>query len=77
MRLPASRPLRTALLCLPLLALAAWFLFDANGFRQNIVYLLLLACPLLHVFMHRHHGRYAPHDEARPGSTEHRHHAEH
>jgi hypothetical protein len=47
-------------------AVAAWYLWAEH--RAHLLgalpYLILLACPLMHVFMHRgHHGRHHEHDE--------------
>lgn len=49
---------RTGLVILAFLAIAAFFLFTehrAHAFGI-LPYLLLLACPLLHLFMHGRHG---------------------
>jgi len=45
------------------LAIAAYFLITEHkahlsGYLYYLPYLLLLACPLLHVFMHGGHGRH-------------------
>ncbi len=49
---------RTGLVHLAFLAIAAFFLFTEH--RAHLFgilpYLLLLACPLLHLFMHGRHG---------------------
>ena len=47
-------------------AVAAWYLWAEH--RAHLLgalpYLILLVCPLMHVFMHRgHHGRHHEHDE--------------
>ena len=47
---------------LVLAAVAAWFLWAEH--RAHLLgalpYVLLLACPLMHVFMHRGHGGHGP-----------------
>jgi multisubunit Na+/H+ antiporter MnhG subunit len=46
--------------CLVLASVAAWFLWSEHRIHLlgALPYLVLLACPLMHVFMHRghHHG---------------------
>lgn len=46
------------------LAIAAFFLLSEHRAHALglLPYLLLLACPLLHIFMHRGHGRGHRHD---------------
>ncbi|HEX6315191.1 MAG TPA: DUF2933 domain-containing protein [Gemmatimonadaceae bacterium] len=45
------------LLLLGLAAAVAWLLFRHNAhLYQWLPFLILLACPLMHVFMHRGHG---------------------
>ena len=52
-----SRPLKTALLMVALVGGFYLLREHWNHLAGNWVYLLLLACPLMHVFMHRgHHG---------------------
>lgn len=47
------------------LAIAAFFLFSEH--RAHLLgalpFLLLLACPLMHLFMHHGHGAHGGHDE--------------
>jgi hypothetical protein len=48
------------------LAIAAYFLIaehraHLSGLLNYLPYLLLLACPLMHVFMHGKHGGHAAH----------------
>jgi hypothetical protein len=71
---------RFGLGCLVLAAVAGWFLWAEH--RAHLLgalpYLLLLACPLMHVFMHRghhghHHGSAAPDrpsDRKPPGTAD-------
>jgi hypothetical protein len=42
------------------LAIAAFFLWQEHGAHMLGVlpYLLLLACPIIHLFLHRGHGRH-------------------
>jgi len=53
---------------LGLVAIAAWFI--ATGHAAHVLsvlaWLALLACPLMHIFLHRHHGKHG-HDHAAPG----------
>jgi hypothetical protein len=48
-----------------LLAVAAFFLFTEHRAHLFGVlpYLLLLSCPLMHLFMHHGHGKHQHHDE--------------
>jgi hypothetical protein len=43
-----------------ILAVIGWFLFTQHGVHLFTVlpYLLLLACPFMHMFMHRGHGKH-------------------
>ena len=50
-----SRPLKTALLMIGLVGGFYLLREHWNHLAGNWVYLLLLACPLMHVFMHRGH----------------------
>ncbi|WP_374662249.1 DUF2933 domain-containing protein [Inhella sp.] len=57
---------RSAIAFLVMGAVAAWYLWAEH--RAHLLgalpYLILLVCPLMHVFMHRgHHGRHHEHDE--------------
>ena len=71
----------TGLALLGFLAIAAFFLFTEHRahFFGILPYLLLLACPLLHLFMHGKHGGHGgdhgdPAD--RPEAHRHRHHGD-
>ncbi len=46
------------------LAIAAFFLFSEHRAHAlgALPFLLLLACPLMHIFMHRGHGKGHRHD---------------
>lgn len=59
---------RTALFTFAFLAIAAFFLLSEHRAHTLGVlpFLLLLACPLLHVFMHRGHGGHGGHDQSEP-----------
>ena len=56
------------------LAIAIFFLWEEH--RAHILgalpYLLLLACPLLHLFMHRGHGRHGGAPSGHEGHGQHR-----
>jgi hypothetical protein len=60
---------RAALICVGFLAVAAFFLWSEH--RAHVFgalpYLLLLACPLMHLFMHRGHGHGRAGHDARRG----------
>lgn len=60
--------LRTNLALAGFLAIAAFFLFSEHRahFLGALPYLLVLACPFLHLFMHGGHGG-AGHDAPSPG----------
>lgn len=68
---------RAGLWLLAFLAIAAFFLFTEHRAHLFGVlpYLLLLACPLLHLLMHRKHGGHdkgtGDHAEDHPGHYEH------
>ena len=49
---------RASIALLVLAAIAAWFLFAEHRAHLfgALPYLLLLACPLMHLFMHGRHG---------------------
>jgi hypothetical protein len=55
---------RAGVAWLVLAAVAAWFLWAEH--RAHLLgalpYALLLACPLMHLFMHRGHGGHHPRD---------------
>lgn len=55
---------RSTWIFLGFLAIAAFFLFSEHRAHALGVlpFLLLLACPLMHLFMHRGHGRGHKHD---------------
>jgi Protein of unknown function (DUF2933) len=59
-----SRFLSPWLALLGFLAIAAFFLVTEHRAHVfgAVPYLLLLACPLLHFFTHRNHGRHGSHD---------------
>lgn len=72
-RAPGGRGLgfwrsRTGLFTIAFLAIAAFFLLSEHRAHTLGVlpYLLLLACPLLHMFMHRGHGGHGGHDQSNP-----------
>jgi hypothetical protein len=56
---------RTGVVLLAFLAIAAFFLLTEHTAHVFGVlpYVLLLLCPLLHVFMHHGHGGHSGHDE--------------
>ena len=63
------------------LAIAAFFLFTEHRahFFGFLPYLLLLACPLLHLFMHGKHGGHGGGDGGRanrPETDKHSHHGD-
>jgi hypothetical protein len=62
----------TGLALLAFLAIAAFFLFTEHRahFFGILPYLLLLACPLLHLFMHGKHGGHGGGDGDRPDRPE-------
>ena len=51
------------------LAIAAFYLFTEHRAHMfgALPFLLLLACPLMHLFMHRGHGAHGGHDEKSEG----------
>lgn len=61
----------TFLVCLGFLAIAVFFLWSEH--KAHLVgalfWLLLLACPLLHIFLHRGHGGHGPHQHGDRGPT--------
>ncbi len=61
--------------CLVMAGVAVWFLWAEH--RAHLLgalpYLFLLACPLMHVFMHHgHHGNHHRKDEPASGPTDRR-----
>lgn len=52
-------------------AVAAYFLVTEHlaHLVGALPFLLLLACPLMHVFMHGGHGGHAHHDQSKPDAT--------
>jgi hypothetical protein len=57
------------------LLIGAYFLVTEHwahlvGWLPNWPYLLLLACPLMHLFMHGGHGAHGGHDHEGHGSNE-------
>lgn len=72
-RAPGGRGLgfwrsRTGLFTIAFLAIAAFFLLSEHRAHALGVlpYLLLLACPLLHMLMHRGHGGHGGHGQSDP-----------
>jgi Protein of unknown function (DUF2933) len=64
---------RTGVVLLAFLAIAAFFLITEHTAHVLGVlpFLLVLLCPLLHLFLHgRHGGGHASHGESRPGRSE-------
>lgn len=63
-----------------LLAIAAWLLGAVGAYflltrhfdhvLQAVPFLLLLACPLMHVFGHRRHGGHQHHHDARDKASD-------
>jgi len=51
-------------------AVAAYFLLSEHRAHLfgALPFLLLLACPLMHVFMHRGHGAHGGHGGGKPGA---------
>ena len=49
-------------------AVAAFFLFAEHGAHifGVLPFLLILVCPLMHLFMHRGHGAHGHHNEPEP-----------
>ncbi len=62
---------RAGLALLGFLGIAAFFLVTEHRAHLwgILPYLLLLACPLLHLLMHRGHGRHGGHGEDGAGDT--------
>jgi hypothetical protein len=52
-------------------AIAAYFLLSEHRahFFGALPFLLLLACPLMHVFMHHGHGGHGHHSDGKQGSN--------
>jgi hypothetical protein len=64
---------RTGIVLLAFLTIAAFFLVTEHAAHALGVlpFLLVLLCPLLHLFLHRKHGGgHASHAERRPGRSE-------
>jgi hypothetical protein len=58
------------MLALGVAAAVFWLLRDHWGHALGFApYLLFLACPLMHLFMHHRHGR-DPHDQLKGGRNE-------
>ena len=59
---------RTGLIAITFLAIGAFFLVSEHWARTlgALPYLILLACLLLHMFMHRGHGGHGSHRESEP-----------
>ena len=54
-------------------AIAVFFLWEEHQahFLGALPYLLLLACPFMHLFMHHRHGHGHPEDSEREGHSHH------
>lgn len=63
---------RTGLALMAFLAIAVFFLATEHTahFFGVLPYLLLLLCPLLHLFMHRGHGEHGGHASHQDESTQ-------
>lgn len=49
-----------------------WVYLNWNSLAGFLPYLLLLACPLMHFFMHRsHRGKQSEPDQSKPSSAQH------
>lgn len=61
--IPTSKRLRFWLVLGGFLAVAAWLLWEEHRVHMlgALPWLILLACPLLHVFMHGGHGGHGSH----------------
>ncbi len=69
-----GKPFRARWVLVGFIAIAAYFLITEHrahlsGLLYFLPFLLLLACPLMHVFMHRGHGGHG-HDKARGGHAD-------
>ena len=66
---------KTQWVLLAFLVIAGFFLFTEH--RAHLLgflpFLLVLACPLLHVFMHGGHGYHGQHQDQGPASGQHQH----
>ena len=65
------RPPRERWVLIAFIAIAAYFLITEHkahlsGLLYYLPFLLLLACPLIHIFMHRGHGGKGGHDHRPP-----------
>lgn len=49
-------------ICLSIAGVAFWQ-FGISGLGDSLLFLLLLACPALHFFMHRGHGHGGHHEQ--------------
>lgn len=60
--------------CLFFFAVAAYLLIKEHAAHigNNWIYLILLACPLMHVFMHGNHGGHGGHDHSNSNDKEER-----
>lgn len=68
---PRSSWSRTNIVLIAFLAIAGFYLITEHRahFFGYLPFLLLLACPLLHMFMHRGHGGHGGGGEGGSGST--------
>ena len=62
---------RAALILIVFLAIAGYFLWTEHRAHviQGLPWLLLLACPLMHLFMHGSHGGHGHDDSKRGGGA--------
>jgi uncharacterized membrane protein len=62
---------KTGIVCAGFLAIAAFFLITEHKAHVLGVlpWLLLAACPLMHLFMHHGHGNHAGHGDTRSGTS--------
>ena len=63
---------RTFFFCLAFLAAAGFLLVSEHRAHAlgALPFLLLLACPLMHIFVHGNHGGHASHDDKAPTEPE-------
>ena len=63
---------RTFFVCLAFLAIAGFLLVSEHRVHAlgALPFLLLLACPLMHVFMHGRHGGHGSHDDTTKSENE-------
>lgn len=63
---------RTFFFCLAFLAVAGFLLVSEHRAHAlgALPFLLLLACPLMHIFMHGNHGGHGSHNDKAPTERE-------